>query len=119
MGPFTAALPRLATTAVVGVLAGVVTASLASTPFGILTGIAAMATTFVVTSTFALWPMDAAATCTHARRASFRPLIQVSDTSISGSALRSVVMRHCIMAYVFSTVILAATINLVAGVITG
>ncbi|MFD7159806.1 DUF1345 domain-containing protein [Kribbella sp. NPDC059898] len=41
---------------------------------------------------------------------------QVSDTSVSTSAIRAVVLRHCLLAYVFSTVILAATINLVAGI---
>lgn len=43
---------------------------------------------------------------------------QVSDTSVSSSLIRSVVLRHCLLAYVFSTVILAATINLVAGLVT-
>ncbi|HZX02084.1 DUF1345 domain-containing protein [Kribbella sp.] len=43
---------------------------------------------------------------------------QVSDTSVSSSAIRAVVLRHCLLAYVFSTVILAATINLVAGIAT-
>ena len=41
---------------------------------------------------------------------------QVSDTSVSTSEIRSVVLQHCLLAYVFSTVILAATINLVAGI---
>jgi uncharacterized membrane protein len=41
---------------------------------------------------------------------------QVSDTSVSTSEIRSVVLRHCLLAYVFSTVTLAATINLVAGI---
>ncbi|MGZ0148654.1 DUF1345 domain-containing protein [Kribbella sp. WER1] len=41
---------------------------------------------------------------------------QVSDTSVSNSAIRAVILRHCLLAYVFSTVILAATINLVAGI---
>jgi uncharacterized membrane protein len=43
---------------------------------------------------------------------------QVSDTSVSTTAIRSVVLRHCLLAYVFSTVILAATINLVAGIVS-
>lgn len=209
MGPLTSALPRLAITGVAGVAVGVVVALLMSDPFGILCGIAAMATTFVVTSALALWPMDATATRSHARRESFRPLVeellivvaatgalvaivvllilghshsghaaaalgllgvfmtwgmlhlmyaaryallyytepvggidfndeeppayrdffyfsynlgmtyQVSDTSISGPVFRAVVMRHCLLAYVFGTVILAATINLVAGIVTG
>ena len=39
---------------------------------------------------------------------------QVSDTNVTTTELRSVIMRHCLMSYVFGTVILAATINLVA-----
>ncbi len=43
---------------------------------------------------------------------------QVSDTDVSNTAIRSVVLRHCLLSYVFGTVILAATINLVAGLVT-
>ncbi|MGW6194699.1 DUF1345 domain-containing protein [Kribbella sp. NPDC055110] len=43
---------------------------------------------------------------------------QVSDTSVSSAAIRSVVLRHCLLSYAFGTVILAATINLVAGIVT-
>jgi uncharacterized membrane protein len=43
---------------------------------------------------------------------------QVSDTDVSSTAIRSVVLRHCLLSYVFGTVILAATINLVAGLVT-
>ena len=43
---------------------------------------------------------------------------QVSDTGVSSTAIRSVVLRHCLISYVFGTVILAATINLVAGLVT-
>jgi uncharacterized membrane protein len=43
---------------------------------------------------------------------------QVSDTDVSSTAIRSVVLRHCLLSYLFGTVILAATINLVAGLIT-
>jgi len=39
---------------------------------------------------------------------------QVSDTNVTTTQLRSVVLRHCLISYVFGTVILAATINLVA-----
>ncbi|BAK35026.1 hypothetical protein MLP_20120 [Microlunatus phosphovorus NM-1] len=44
---------------------------------------------------------------------------QVSDNNVSTSAYRSVILRHCLLSYVFGTVILAATINLVAGIVTG
>ena len=43
---------------------------------------------------------------------------QVSDTDVSSTALRAIVLRHCLLSYVFGTVILAATINLVAGIVT-
>lgn len=43
---------------------------------------------------------------------------QVSDNNVATTKIRSVVLRHCLLAYVFSTVILAATINLVAGLVT-
>jgi uncharacterized membrane protein len=43
---------------------------------------------------------------------------QVSDTNVSGTDIRSVVLRHTLLSYLFGTVILAATINLVAGIIT-
>lgn len=42
---------------------------------------------------------------------------QVSDTSVSDSAIRSVVLRHCLLSYVFGTGILAAAINLVLGIV--
>lgn len=44
---------------------------------------------------------------------------QVSDTSVSSSAIRSVVLRHTLLSYLFGTVILASTLNLVAGIIVG
>jgi uncharacterized membrane protein len=44
---------------------------------------------------------------------------QVSDTSVSSPTIRTVVLRHCLLSYVFGTVILATTINLVAGIVTG
>ncbi|MFL6089585.1 MAG: DUF1345 domain-containing protein [Aeromicrobium sp.] len=43
---------------------------------------------------------------------------QVSDTNLQTSEIRAVVMRHCLLAYVFGTAILATTINLVVGVLT-
>ncbi|AKU16558.1 DUF1345 domain-containing protein [Luteipulveratus mongoliensis] len=44
---------------------------------------------------------------------------QVSDTNVSTTPIRAVVLRHSLLSYVFGTVILAATINLVAGILTG
>jgi len=40
---------------------------------------------------------------------------QVADTNLTSSAFRSVVLRHALLSFVFATVILAVTINLVAG----
>lgn len=44
---------------------------------------------------------------------------QVSDTSVSSSEIRAVALRHCLISYVFGAVILASTINLVAGIVIG
>lgn len=43
---------------------------------------------------------------------------QVSDTSVSSSQIRAVVLRHCLLSYVFGTGILATTINLVVGIVS-
>jgi uncharacterized membrane protein len=40
---------------------------------------------------------------------------QVSDTNISSSYLRRTILRHTLLSYLFGTVIVAATVNLVAG----
>ncbi|WP_369147720.1 DUF1345 domain-containing protein [Streptomyces sp. R44] len=44
---------------------------------------------------------------------------QVSDTNVSSPTVRSVVLRHCLLSYVFGASILATTINLVSGIVTG
>ncbi|MFG2630875.1 DUF1345 domain-containing protein [Streptomyces sp. NPDC048473] len=44
---------------------------------------------------------------------------QVSDTDVSSSTIRAVVLRHSVLSYVFGTSILATTINLVTGIVTG
>ncbi|MFI5771642.1 DUF1345 domain-containing protein [Streptomyces sp. NPDC051658] len=43
---------------------------------------------------------------------------QVSDTGVSSSTIRAVVLRHCLLSYVFGASILATTINLVVGIVT-
>ncbi|MEU3247350.1 MULTISPECIES: DUF1345 domain-containing protein [unclassified Streptomyces] len=43
---------------------------------------------------------------------------QVSDTSVSSPAIRAMVLRHCLLSYVFGTSILATAINLVVGIVT-
>jgi uncharacterized membrane protein len=40
---------------------------------------------------------------------------QVSDTGLKSTAFRSLALRHALLSYVFGTVIVATTINLVAG----
>ncbi|MDO4918985.1 DUF1345 domain-containing protein [Kocuria sp.] len=42
---------------------------------------------------------------------------QVSDNNVSTTRLRAVILRHCLLSFMFSTVILAATVNLVMGVL--
>ncbi|MFD7746990.1 DUF1345 domain-containing protein [Streptomyces sp. NPDC059698] len=44
---------------------------------------------------------------------------QVSDTGVSTSGIRAVALRHCLLSYVFGVTILATTINLIAGIVTG
>ncbi|MFD8961698.1 DUF1345 domain-containing protein [Streptomyces anulatus] len=204
------AVPRLAGSAVVGAAVGaLVGVLLANAPLGILVGIAAAETLFVVAGWLVLWPMDAAATHDNAQREEFRPVAeelvvvgaalsglvgivllllignsdlshaaaalalcgvfmswaalhlmyaaryayiyyrppgggidfntkeppryidflyfsynlgmtyQVSDTNVSTSRIRAVALRHCLLSYVFGASILATTINLVAGIVTG
>ncbi|MFC9662047.1 DUF1345 domain-containing protein [Nocardia sp. NPDC127606] len=43
---------------------------------------------------------------------------QVSDTDVSNEKIRAIALRHCLLSYIFGTVILATTINLVAGLAT-
>ncbi|WP_392961457.1 DUF1345 domain-containing protein [Streptomyces sp. LN245] len=44
---------------------------------------------------------------------------QVSDTSVSSPGIRSIVLRHCLLSYVFGTSILATAINVVVGLVSG
>jgi uncharacterized membrane protein len=44
---------------------------------------------------------------------------QVSDTGVSSTTIRAVVLRHALLSYVFGTSVLATTINLVASAVTG
>lgn len=44
---------------------------------------------------------------------------QVSDNNVVTTGLRAIILRHCLLSYIFSTVILAATVNLVMGVLPG
>ncbi|MFE4919320.1 DUF1345 domain-containing protein [Streptomyces sp. NPDC056661] len=203
------AVPRLAGATVVGAVIGSVVGLLTNAPLGILAGIAAAETSFVVAGWLVLWPMDAATTHGHVRSEQFRPVAeellvvasalcglvgivmlllvgnsdlshaaaatalcgvflawaalhlmyatryaylyylapeggidfnsddppqysdflyfsynlgmtyQVSDTDVSSSTIRAVALRHCLLSYVFGASILATTINLVTGIVTG
>ncbi|QRY64629.1 DUF1345 domain-containing protein [Gordonia sp. PDNC005] len=42
---------------------------------------------------------------------------QVSDTSITDTAFRAVSLKHCLVSYVYGTVIIACTINLVMNLV--
>ncbi len=44
---------------------------------------------------------------------------QVSDTDLETTAIRATAMRHALLSYLFGAVILAVTINLIAGLGTG
>ncbi|MFI6937938.1 DUF1345 domain-containing protein [Streptomyces sp. NPDC050418] len=44
---------------------------------------------------------------------------QVSDNNVSTTALRGVILRHCLLSYVFGTSTLATAINLVVGIFGG
>ncbi len=44
---------------------------------------------------------------------------QVSDTAVQSASVRAVALRHCLFSYVFGLAILATTINLVTGALTG
>ncbi|MDQ0994608.1 DUF1345 domain-containing protein [Streptomyces sp. V3I7] len=203
------AAPRLAGAVVVGAVVGVIVGELVAPSLGVLAGIAAAETAFVIAGWISLWPMDAHATHHNARREDFRPLTdeliviaaavcglvgivvmlllgrsghahaaaavallgvfmawaalqlmyttryaylyyalpkpgidfnsdippayrdffyfsynlgmtyQVSDTSVSSTTIRSVVLRHCLLSYIFGASILATTINLVTGIVAG
>ena len=192
-----------------GILIAVVVTALIDPLLGVLVGIVATAATFVLTGWWALWPMDAESTSSHARRDEFEPRLeevvvvawalggliavtlllllsrtnerslvallalagvamswaglhllyaaryaylyysevpggidfngdespayrdflyfsynlgmtyQVSDTDVSSRTIRTVVLRHCLLSYAFGTVILATTINLIAGIVLG
>ncbi len=196
---------RLAGSVVVGTIVGLIVGLAHEPPLGILSGIAAASTLFVIAGWVVLWPMSAEETKQVARREDFQPLVeelsvvaaalsglvgivvvlvlrhsdstniaaavalggvfmawaavhlmyaaryaynyylapgggidfnitappdyrdffyfsynlgmtyQVSDTNVSNEKIRAIVLRHCLLSYIFGTVILATTINLVAG----
>lgn len=43
---------------------------------------------------------------------------QVSDTTVQSTAMRRLVLKHALLSFVFGTVVIASTINLVVGLAT-
>jgi uncharacterized membrane protein len=43
---------------------------------------------------------------------------QVSDTNLKTTAIRRTALRHALLSYAFGTLIIATTINLIAGLTT-
>ncbi|MEW1952458.1 DUF1345 domain-containing protein [Terrabacter sp. NPDC080008] len=41
---------------------------------------------------------------------------QVSDTAVRSPQVRKVILKHCLLAYLYGTIVIASTINLVAGI---
>jgi len=41
---------------------------------------------------------------------------QVSDTAVRSTQVRRVILGHCLLAYLYGTIVIASTINLVAGI---
>lgn len=44
---------------------------------------------------------------------------QVSDTAVSDPRIRAVVLRHCLLSWVFGLIVLAGTINMVSQIVSG
>jgi uncharacterized membrane protein len=42
---------------------------------------------------------------------------QVSDTQIQNNAIRRLILRHALLSYLFGTVIVAVSINILAGLV--
>ena len=79
------AVTRLAGAAVFGAVVGVLVGASTDAPLGVLAGIAAMETSFVVAGWIVLWPMDASATDATVGREDFRPLTE--ELVVIGAAL--------------------------------
>ncbi len=69
-------IPRLVCAVIAGAVIGAVVALPTDIPMGVLAGIAATETFFVVSGWIVLWPMDAAETHRHAGREDLRPVAE-------------------------------------------
>ena len=81
---------RLAWSIVAGILIGLVVRALTYVELGVLAAIASTAATFVLTGWWALWPMDAESTSSHARRDEFEPHLE--EVVVVGWALAGLIM---------------------------
>ncbi|MGW7411157.1 DUF1345 domain-containing protein [Streptomyces sp. NPDC054863] len=79
------AVPRLVGSALAGALVGTAVGLLTTAALGVLAGIAAAETLFVVTGWCVLWPMSAADTRRNVRREEFRPVAE--ELAVVGAAL--------------------------------
>ncbi|MEU7767289.1 hypothetical protein AB0B25_19430 [Nocardia sp. NPDC049190] len=118
---------RLIGSLIAGVVVGVLVAGLGETLMGVLAGIATAATLFVSVGWLALWLLDAAQTEANARREDFQPVVGgVHGLGCTASRLAGWI-RRCRTVEVGVAAcpaaerpsILATTINLVAGIVTG
>ncbi|MBO0812127.1 MAG: DUF1345 domain-containing protein [Microlunatus sp.] len=104
------ALLRLVVAVVLGVVTGVVVGRLVQVPLGVLSAIAVAEIAFVVSGWISLWPMDAAATRSHAGRENFRP--GLDEIVVVGAALVGLVAIVMLLIVGESTKIIAAAIAL-------
>ncbi|MFE3446064.1 DUF1345 domain-containing protein [Nocardia sp. NPDC059180] len=87
------AVSRLIGSVIAGLLIGVPVGMLTEWPLGVIAGIAAADTIFVVIGWLVLWPMDAEQTKANARREDFRPVIEeLSVVTAASSALIGIVV---------------------------
>ncbi|WP_280236743.1 DUF1345 domain-containing protein [Nocardia cyriacigeorgica] len=87
------AVTRLAGSVVAGIVIGALVGILTEWPLGVIAGVAAADTIFVVIGWFVLWPMDAEQTRANARREDFRPVIEeLSVVTVASSGLIGIVV---------------------------
>ncbi|NEW39846.1 DUF1345 domain-containing protein [Nocardia cyriacigeorgica] len=87
------AVSRLIGSVIAGLLIGVPVGMLTEWPLGVIAGIAAADTLFVIIGWLVLWPMDADQTKANARREDFRPVVEeLSVVTAASSALIGIVV---------------------------
>ncbi len=100
---------------------GAAVSALVDTPLGILSGVAGTETVFRTSTPGIDFNSDDPPAYSDFLYFSYNlgMTYQVSDTDVSSSLIRRVVLRHSLLSYVFGASILATTINLVTGIVTG